>query len=300
MPNLTRIVLLSLFAASVVGRLSAAPGTTREGAQNSASAQQWRELAEAPDFFHKMALLQSLGQDSQEQAAVLARLHKMWAAEDVLRRPAIAYLMCQLGDRSGVEPVARALFAGENDTGRELEPDGGAAGANATDAAFRMLILYGTPRHRQRLIAFFKLSNDPLRKREEVCETILGLSSTKNGPGLPLGYPKEQFPLELAITCLNYTEEVGTIVDAPGGTVQSQVGRREGSIQEGSITVTGTVGVYEQRGCDEAAQAIQNLTSRDFGHRVSGPVTERDKAIDAIRKWWIESHTATQRAVPKS
>ena len=293
-------MLLSLLAASIVGRLSAAPGTTREGAQNSASAQQWRELARAPDFFHKMALLQDLGQDSREKAAVLARLHKMWAAEDVLRRPAIAYLMCQLGDQSGVEPVARALFAGEYDTGRELEPDGGAAGANATDAAFRMLILYGAQRHRQRLLAFFKLSDDPLRKRDEVCETILGLSSTKNGPGLPLGYPKEQFPLELAITCLDYTEEVGTIVDAPGGTVQSQVGRREGSIQEGSITVTGTVGVYEQRGCDEAAQAIQNLTSRDFGHRVSDPVTERDKAIDAIRKWWIESHTATQRAVPKS
>ena len=35
--------------------------------------------------------------------------------------------MCQLGDRSGVEAVASALFAGDYDTGRELEPDGSAA-----------------------------------------------------------------------------------------------------------------------------------------------------------------------------
>jgi hypothetical protein len=300
LPKLIRIAFVALLAPIIVGPFVAASVTIREEAQNSAPAQQWRELAKAPDFFHEMALLQSLGQDSHQKPAVLARLHTMWTTYDVLRRPEIAYLMCQLGDRSGVEPVARALFAGDYDTGRELEPDGGAAGANATDAAFRMLILYGTPRHRQRLLAFFKLSDDPLRKRDEVCEILVGLSSTKNGPGLPFGYPKEQFPLEIAIACLDYTEEVGTIVDAPGGSVQSQVGRRKGSIQEGSTTVTGTVGVYEQRGCDEAAQAIQNLTSRDFGHRVSDPVTERDKAIKAIRKWWVESHTATDRAAPKS
>jgi hypothetical protein len=266
--------------------------TTQEKAQNSAAAQQWRELADAPDFFHQMTVLQRLGRDSHERVAVLARLQKMWATYDVLRRPEIAYLMCQFGDRSGVEPVAKALFAGDYDTGRELEPDGVAAGDNATDDAFRMLILYGTPQHHQKLLAFFKLSDDPLRKRGELCETLLGLSSTKDGPGLPVGYPKEQFPLKLAIACLDYTEEVGTIVDAPGGTVQSQVGRREGSIQEGSTTVTGTVGVYEQRGCDEAAQAIQNLTSRDFGHRVSDSISQRDKAIKAIKTWWAESHTA--------
>lgn len=38
--------------------------------------------------------------------------------------------MCQLSDRSGVEAVAKAFFAGDYDTGRELEPDGAAAGVN--------------------------------------------------------------------------------------------------------------------------------------------------------------------------
>jgi len=292
LPNLTRVVLISLLAAMIFGPLTAAPVTTREEAQNSTPAQQWRELVKAPDFFHEMAALQRLGQDPHERGAVLARLHKMWDTYDVLRRPEIAYLMCQLGDRSGVEPVARALFAGDYDTGRELEPDGVAAGANATDAAFRMLILYGTPRHRQRLLEFFKLSDDPLRKRDELCEILLGLSSTKNGPGLPVGHPKEQFPLELAVACLDYTEEVGTIVSAPGGSVES-----EHDSQHGSVTVHGAVASYTVRRCDDAAQTIQNLTSRDFGHRVSDSISQRDRAIKAIKTWWAESHTAAQRRV---
>jgi hypothetical protein len=266
--------------------------TTGLEAQESAADQQWREVASARDFFHEMALLQSLGQDLHERAAVLSRLHKMWARYDVLRRPAIAYLMCQLGDSSGVEAVGKAFFAGDYNTGRELEPDGAAAGTNATDAAFRMLILYGTSQHHRRLLAFLRLSDDPLRKRDGLCENLLGLSSINNGPGLPVGYSKEQFPLELAIACLDYTEEVGTIVSAPGGTVHSQVGARHESIQEGSITVSGVTGVYTQRGCDYGAQTIQNLTSRDFGHRVSDSISQRDQAIKAIKKWWTESHSA--------
>jgi hypothetical protein len=265
--------------------------TTGAEAQNSPATQQWREVASAPDFFHEVALLQSLGQDLHERAAVLSRLHKMWVRYDVLRRPQIAYLMCQLGDRSGVEAVAKAFFAGDYDTGRRLEPDGGAAGANATDNAFRMLILYGTPQHHQRLLAFLKLSDDPLLKRDNLCEALLGLSSTENGPGLPVCYPKEQFPLELAIACLDYTEEVGTIVSAPGGTVHSQMGARQGSVQEGSITVSGVTGVYTQRGCDYGAQTIQNLTSRDFGHRVTDSISQRDQAIKTIKKWWTEPHS---------
>jgi len=217
----------------------------------------------------------------------------MWITYDVLRRPEVAYLMCQLGDRGGVEPVAKALFAGDYDTGRRLEPDGGAAGANATDDAFRTLVLYGTPQHRQRFLAFFKLADDPLRKRGELCEILLELSSTEEGPGLPTSYPKEQFPIELVMACLDYTEEVGTIVFAPGGSVESQMQRDHDSVT-GSLTIHGAVGAYEQRGCDQAAQTIQNLTARDFGHRVSDPVSQRDKAIEAIRKWWSESHTATR------
>jgi len=264
--------------------------TTGQETQNSAADQQRRELAKDANFFREMALLQSLGQDLHERPAVLSTLRKMWAKDDALRRPEIAYLMCQLGDRSGVEAVARAFFAGDYDTGRELEPDGGAAGANATDEAFRMLILYGTPQHHQRLLAFLRLSDDPLRKRDNLCEALLGLSSINNGPGLPTGYPRKQFPLDLAIACLDYTEEVGTIVSAPGGTIDSQRGS-----QQGSITVSGTVSVASQRGCDYAAQTIQNLTSRDFGHRVSDSIPQRDKAITAIKKWWTESHAATQQ-----
>lgn len=270
--------------------------TTGADAQNSAAAQQWREVASASDFFHQMSLLQSLGQDLHERAAVLSTLHKMWETYDALRRPEIAYLMCQLGDRSGIEEVARAFFAGDYDVDRELEPDGDAAGANATDSAYRMLILYGTPQDHQRLLAFLKLSNDPLRKGNNVCEILLGLSSTNEGPGLPVGYSREKFPLELAVTCLDYTEEAGTqIITAPGATVRSQVSPRQGSIQEGSITISEVAGVYPQRRCDYAAQAIQNLTSRDFGHRVSESMSQRDIAIKAIKKWWVESHTATQR-----
>jgi hypothetical protein len=202
--------------------------------------------------------------------------------------------MCQLGDLSGIDPVAKSFFAGEYDTGRELEPDGGAAGANATDDAFRMLILYGTPQHHERLLAFLKLSDDPLRKRDNLCEALLGLSSTNNGPGLPVGYPIEQFPLKLAVACLDYTEEVGTIVSAPGGTVHSQMDSRQGATQQGSLTVSGVDAVYTQRGCDYAAQTIQNLTSRDFGHHVSDSISQRDKAIKAIKKWWVESQTVAQ------
>jgi hypothetical protein len=279
-----------LLTAGLVLVPTTTPMTSEGEPQNSPAAQQWRELTKAPDFFHEMSLLQSLGQDLHERATVLSRLHKMWASYDALRRPEIAYLMCQLGDRSGVEAVGRAFFAGDYETGRELEPDGAAAGTNATDAAFRMLILYGTPQHHQRLLAFLRLSVDPLRKRDNLCENLLGLSSINNGPGLPVGYPRAQFPFELAIACLDYTEEVGTIVSAPGGTVDSQTGS-----QEGSITVSGVTGVYTQRGCDYGAQTIQNLTSRDFGHRVSDSISRRDKAIEAIKKWWIESHAATQR-----
>ena len=50
----------------------------QEKAQNSAAAQQWRELANGPDFFHEMVVLQRPGQDSHKRVAVLARLHKMW------------------------------------------------------------------------------------------------------------------------------------------------------------------------------------------------------------------------------
>ncbi len=268
------------------------PIRAEEETQNSAAAEQWREVATAPDFFHEMALLQSLGHDLHERDAVLSRLHKMWTTYDVLRRPAIAYLMCQLGDRSGVTVVSRAFFAGDYDTGRELEPDGAAAGANATDNAFRMLILYGTPQQHQRLRAFLNLSDDPLRKGGNLCEILLGLSSINNGPGLPVGYPREQFPLELPIACLDFTEEVGTIVSAPGGSVHSQRGE-----QQGSITVSGATGVYRQRGCDYGAQTIQNLTSRDFDHRVTDSISQRDKAIKTIKKWWVEAHTTTQRRV---
>jgi hypothetical protein len=282
-----------LLSACLVLVPTTTPTTTEEETQNPA-AEQWRELAKAPNFFHEMSLLQSLGQDLHERPAVLTRLHKMWASDDALRRPEIAYLMCQLGDRSGVEAVAKAFFAGDYDTGRELEPDGAAAGANATDNAFRMLILYGTPQHHQKLLAFLKLSDDPLRKRDNLCEALLGLASTQNGPGLPAGYPRDQFPLEFPIACLEYTEEVGTIISAPGGTVHSQMGPRQGSIQEGLITVSGVTDVYTQRGCDYGAQAIQNLTSRDFGHRVTDSISQRDQAIKAIKKWWTESHTAPQ------
>ena len=34
------------------------------------------------------------------------------------------------------------------------------------------------------------------------------------------------------------------------------------------------------------------------GHHVSDSILQRDKAIKTIRKWWVESHTATQRGVP--
>jgi hypothetical protein len=258
----------------------------QEGSQHSAAAEQWRQLTKTSDFFRQISLLQSLGQDLNERPAVLKRLHSMWSTYDVLRRPAIAYLMCQFADRSGVEPVGKAFFAGDYDTARELEPDGSSAGANATDAAFRLLILYGTPQDHLRLSAFLKLPDDPLRKRDNLCETLLGLSSTQHGPGLPKGYPKEQFPLDLAVACLDYSEEVEMVISAPGGSAVSSVGSNQGS-----ITVYGAKGSYTVRGSDDAAQAIQNLTGRDFGHYLSDPVSQRDKAINSIKQWWVALHT---------
>lgn len=99
-----------------------------------------------------------------------------------------------------------------------------------------------------------------------------------------------QFTLDLVVGCLDYTDEVETLVSAPGGTVNTQMDSRQGSSQQGSMTVSGVTGIYEQQGCDEAAQAIQNLTSRDFGHRVTDSISERDKAIKAIRTWWAATH----------
>jgi len=275
-------VILSVWLISILATAQ------QSGTHSSSATQEWRELTKASDFFQEMSLLQSLGQNLNERPAVLTRLRSMWSTYDVLRRPAIAYLMCQFGDRSGVEPVGKAFFAGEYDTARELEPDGAAAGANATDEAFRLLILYGTRQHHRRLLAFLRLSDDPLRKRDNLCENLLALSSINNGPGLPVGYPREQFPLELPVACLDYTEEVGTIVSAPGGHVVSQVGSNQGS-----ITVYGATGSYTVRGCDEAAQTIQNFTGRDFGHHLNDPVSQRDSAISSIKEWWVASHTQT-------
>ena len=41
-------------------------------------------------------------------------------------------------------------------------------------------------------------------------------------------------------------------------------------------------------------QAIQNLTYRDFSHRVRDPISQRNEPIEAIKKWWIESHNSAQ------
>jgi hypothetical protein len=78
-------------------------------------------------------------------------------------------------------------------------------------------------------------------------------------------------------------------VSAPGGSIES-----EHDSQHGSVTIHGAVASYTVRGCDDAAQTIQNLTSRDFGHRVSDSISQRDKAIKA---WWAASHAAPQRRV---
>ncbi|HTX14806.1 MAG TPA: hypothetical protein VMD77_05885 [Candidatus Baltobacteraceae bacterium] len=290
--SLRAALVLSFALSQGAARQTAVP-TMPQASQNSVT-QQWRELADAKSFFRVMSLLESLGQDSHERAAVLNRLHEMWTTYDVLRRPEIAYLMCQLGDQTRVEDVAEAFFAGDYYYEREIPPDHDTAGSNAVDAAFRVLILYGTPEHHRKLLAFLQLRDDPLAKGSDLCRILLELSSVEEGPGLPASYPKEQFPLELVIACLDYTKEVATIVVAPGGSAESHMQRDRDSATL-SVTVHGAVGVYEQRGCDYAAQTIQNLTSRDFGYRVRDPVSQRDKAVDAIKKWWSESHTATRR-----
>src|SRR5262249_25294362 len=124
------------------------------------------------------------------------------------------------------------------------------------------------------------------------CAILLGLSSTMNGPGLPAGYPKEQFPLELAVACLDYTEEVETVVSAPGGSVETTIGPRQGASQQGSLTFS-CEAVMKQR------RPYQNLTSRDFGHRVTDSISERDKAVKAIKAWWAATHPAKDVATPE-
>jgi hypothetical protein len=232
---------------------------------DSAAAKQWQELNQAPSIYHELSLLQAMAQTNSERGPVLNKLRVMWDTRDVLRRPLIAELMCQMGDRSRVEEVASAFFAGDYDTGRSLEPDGSAAGLNATDAAYRTLILYGAPQHHHRLLGFLKLQDDPLRKGGNLCSALLSLSSTNHGRGLPIGYPTERFPKELVIHCLDYTQTVGTIV----------------FVADGSW--------HPQRGCDYAAQTIQYIAHRDFGHNVRNSVEQRDAAIAAIKKWWLET-----------
>ena len=221
---------------------------------------------------------------------MLDRLHEMWRTDDKFRRPQIAYLMCQLGDNSGVDTVSKAFFAGDYYYEREIPPDNDEAGSDANDEAYRLLILYGTQEDREKLLDFLHLADDPLRKGGDFCEAILGLSSEDHGPGLPTTYPIQRFPLDLAIACLDYTVDAGmTVVVAPGGTVHAQLNSRQGDRQEGAIKFSAVDTVYSLRECDNAAQAIQNLTSRDFGFHPRDSVEERDNAIARIKKWWAES-----------
>jgi hypothetical protein len=232
----------------------------------------YRSKPEARDYiYEELSELESVAFEHGQTNVALDRLRVLWRERDLLRRPLIADLMCQLGDRRLVSEVADAFFAGEYNTGRSIQPDGSAAGANATDAAFRTLILYGTPQHHQKLVQFLSLREDPLRKGGELCGVLLGLSSTNEGRGLPIGYSKHQFPLDLPIRCLDYTQQVGTVVYAADGSW------------------------HPERGCDRAAQTVQNITGRDFGHSKKAPVQQRDRAIDAMRKWW-----ATSRASPST
>ena len=187
-------------------------GVTGSDLRNSIAAEQWNKLAQTTDFFQEMDMLESLGQDMNERPAALDRLRRMLATYDPFRRPLIAYLMCQWGDSSGVDSVSRAFFAGDYYKGHLPEPDGYAASSNAIDAAYRVLILYGTQDDWKRLTEFLKPADDPLRKGGHLCDILLGLSSIKQGPGLPVGYLKERFPLELAIACLDYTKETGIVM----------------------------------------------------------------------------------------
>ena len=285
------LFIIGLTIAVICSTALAFAGDIGEKLQDSVAADQWRRLDKASNIFQEIDLLEILGKDLNERPAVLDRLHKMWATYDVLRRPLIGYLMCQFGDLSAVESVSKEFFAGEyRRMRRELEPDGSAATSNATDAAYRVLLLYGTAEDRQRLVGFLKPADDPFQRGANLCEILPGLSSTKDGPGLPVGYPKERFPLEIAIACLDYTTRTATVVFAPGGSAESKVEPRAGNQQKGSVTVYGAVNSYIRRGCDDAAQAVQNITGLDFGHHDGDPIPQRDKAIESIKKWWIESH----------
>jgi hypothetical protein len=227
--------------------------------------------AEARDHIHQeLSELEMLAFKGHQTNAVLEKLRVMWHERDVLRRPLVAYLMCQLGDRSRIPEVAECFFAGEYYTGRPIEPDGAAAGGNAEVVSLRMLILYGAPNHHERLLQCLALAEDPLGKGGRLCGALLGLSSTNEGPGLPVAYPRQRFPLSLVVHCLDYTQQVTTIVYASDGTW------------------------HPQRGCDYAAQTVQNITGQDFGHSKRSPVQERDKAIDAIRRWWAGSRPPTR------
>jgi len=230
------------------------------------------KLYGADNVAQELTELETLAFHRHQTRATLEKLRVMWLERDPLRRPLIAYLMCQLGDRSVVPDVADAFFAGEYYTGRSIEPDGCAAGTNAARDSLRTLILYGTPHDHLKLMEFLSVprARDPIFKAGELCHVLLDLSTNREGRGLPPGYPAQEFPLDLVIRCLDYTEEVEMNLDAGDGKWTSL------------------------RGCDLAAQTVQNVKGKYFGHDKYGSLQERDSAIEKIRRWWATSNSHTR------
>jgi hypothetical protein len=223
----------------------------------------WLMVEATPGIYPMITLLESLAFEHEEQDRVLTTLRQMCRQRDPLQLPQVSFLMCQLGDFGMVEAVATAYLSGKYGGATDL-PDDSAAGSNAEIYALRQVILYGTARHHEGLKKNLSLKDDPLSKRKAIFKMLVDLAKNEWGE-LPKNYDRTRFPLGMLVDLLNSKEQW---TNGSRGAEQWTIRR-----------------------CDEAAQAIQKFTGKQFGFNVEQSELKKDEAITKILKWWKEQAT---------
>jgi hypothetical protein len=216
---------------------------------------EWLAVAAAPGIYQQMDLLEDLALAHGQKERVLATLRQICTQRNPVQLPQISELMCKLGDYSEVGIVSSAYIAGAYDFDIEL-PDDSAAGPNAEDYTLRQVILYGTDSQRDAIQRNAQRKEDPLRKGESLFRMLVATATDE----VPKAYDRSRFPLKMLVAELTDKQEYG--------------GGRNGSIH------------WTTRRCDEAANAIQKLTGKQFGFDETKSDAEKDGAIGRILTWW--------------
>jgi len=211
-----------------------------------------------PDGFAAVDLLERLALCYGQKGRVVAWLRELSRDCHPCELPSISYLMCRMGDLSCLARVRDAYFRGRYDEGDQREPEGLDMGSVAGPAAVRQLLLYGTTSDHERLKAQIETGGGPFGPADTVLSLLLG-SGESGQLHLPPGYEVERFPVGILISMLKDKRE------------------------------RWMPGEDDTRYCDRAAQALQKLLQRDFGHRLKATARERDRAIARIKRWWSKT-----------